>query len=669
MPTRTVTGKTTIKTQATHGASEFLIKAWHMAMPWCCWLALTFFGLGMYIGLRVSEPGALVPAGFGALAAALAAASFDARLRSHRASWEGRWIGPLTAVAGGLVLCLFWGLGFSLPMVLAYMFGGAVICIAWDGWIAHGDHRDLAATFNRRAPAAGIEGARMYETGRHPAGVAVPDEDELPRRARGRGGRPARSEVVEAGLVLPADPAMTADEVGDHLGHAELVTRSKPGSFALTSSPDDAGLARVRITDPDLLTARPVPWPGPSAPGADMSVPFRLSVLQTGVPFCYRRLPVSHLRVTGKTGSGKTMSLAYNMLAEGITRVDYAAFAADVVKGLQFLGALRPALHDLALTPGEVNLLLTRLHRARLDRCNYLGKMRHTEWFPGCGLVFMDCWLEEAAGILKLLGTSRSDAAAGVFMLADWVEDVNASRSAGMSWTASYQKPDKTQAASTVARSQMGHVCFAVADKDDVQFGLSDLQRERLCRPQLWDRPDAKGMAFFDSETVPEDEKVTPMRFFDWGPGSGRIAAYAAEWQARDRPLDEVTGEAMSWTPPASPTAAGFVHRGPGRPPGSPNGNGAHGPMSPKKRSQIEAEARTREVIEGWRDKGMTSFAVEDLEKMSAYIGKGRTWFYHTLRKWAAAWGIEEDDTAQKISWRILPRPGDQREPGDGDAA
>ena len=74
-------------------------------------------------------------------------------------------------------------------------------------------------------------------------------------------------------------------------------------------------------------------------------------------------------------------------------------------------------------------------------------------------------------------------------------------------------------------------------------------------------------MAFFDAETVDEQTSVTPMRFFNWGPGSSRIAAYASEYQARDRPLDAITGEAMSWTPPVSP-ASGFPARPPAPPPG-----------------------------------------------------------------------------------------------------
>jgi hypothetical protein len=160
-------------------------------------------------------------------------------------------------------------------------------------------------------------------------------------------------------------------------------------------------------------------------------------------------------------------------------------------------------------------------------------------------------------------------------------------------------------------------------------------------------------MAFFDTETVPEHEKVTPMRFFNWGPGSDRIAAFADEWQARDRPLDDVTGEAMTWVPPVSPTSAGPVPR-----PGSyDKAVPARSALSPKKRGQLEAEEKTREVIERWGRDGKEFFVVEDLERMSDYIGKGRTWYYGTLRKFEGMGLIEMAQETPKKRWRIRTKP------------
>lgn len=687
---KTSSGKVTVRAQRSDAASEALVKVMHVALPWLAWAGLSAAGSVLRLGLWIGARGALLWAGLLFALAGAAVAVFDFQLRKHRASWQGRWIGPATALACGLFTFLYLLLGpLDLVLDLTWLAVGIIGCLAWDGWAIHGDQRDLAATFNAGSDAAGVSGARMAVISRRPVedeedGWPLPDlraAGRYPRPPRGRRARPGpRHEVVEAGIQLPVDPAMTADEVGDRVGHIEVVTRSRPGSIALTSSPDAAGLARARITDPDLLTAAPVPWPGPYAPGADMTTPFRLGRMQTGAPLLLPRLPVFHMQVTGKTGMAKTMGLCWNIVAEGITREGYSMVAFDVVKGEQFLGALRPSLHCLATTPEQANLLLHRLHRARLDRCNYLGAHHITEWYDGCGLSFMDIWLEEAAGVLKLLATSRNDIRDGIFSLADYVEDVNAARSAGMSWWNSYQKPDKTQVKSTVARGQMGHVCFGVEEKDDARMGLSELQRERGCRPELWNGPQHKAMAFIDAETLDEQAKVTPMRFYNWGPGSERIGAYCAEYQARDRPWDDVTGEAMTWTPAISPSAS-FPQAS-----GWTSGNGSHdngkpGELPPKIRSQLEAEERLRKLIERWGRQGMVYFELGDLQREQAHVGKGRTWFYSAVPKLASEQNplvrlVETDpetgETLSRKRWLIcvndparVPEPQD--DPADGE--
>ena len=358
-----------------------------------------------------------------------------------------------------------------------------------------------------------------------------------------------------------------------------------------------------------------------------MSVPFRLGVLQDGREFLYPRLPIGHRKVTGITDSGKTMSLAWNMFAEGITRIGYAAFVVDVVKGDQYMGALRPALHRLETSPDGALDMLAGLHRARLARCNYLATIHATEWYPGCGLSFVDSWLEEAPGILRLLGKTQKDREQGRFMLEEWVEDVNSFRSAGMSVTASYQQPDKTQAFSTAARAQFGDVCFGVADKLAAEFGLSELQRERGCRPQLWgaSRP---GMAYWDTATVPEPDKTLAMRHYFWGANSERIAAYASEWPASQRKLDDVTGEAME-ARPGRPASSGFpVNRAATRrPAASPAPAAAQAPAEqapaqlpatgqPAARHMRikpeEALKRVRAQLAVWRIEG-TQFTVREL--------------------------------------------------------
>lgn len=628
--TKTSSGKVTIKTQRRDGADEALIKLVHLGLPWLAWAGLTAFANLLYLGLWLKARDALTWAGLAVLFFCLVIAGVDWRLRCHRPSWEGRWLGPLTAAGAGVATCLYLGLGIGLVGALTYLFCGATGCIVWDIWLAHGDARDKAAQFNAMAGAAGTPGAKMV-------GVTTetPDAGRGPRRARGRD-RPAGPSrtVTRAGLVLPTDPAMTAEDVAAQVGEFEVIDQAPRGSWAITGVSANGGYANVTISDPETLTHAPLPWPGPYAPGADMSVPFRLGRLQTGEDFLYPRLPIHHRKTTGKTGSGKTETLCWNLLAEGITRQGYAMVASDGIKGEQFLGPVRAALHDLAITAEQRLLQMRRVIRARDMRFAYLAKNHITEWFPGCGLTFMDVYMEEAAETLRQLGTTRTDIAAGMLMLDEWVATFTAGRSAGISATAGFQRPTKEQAVSAVANSQMGFFCFGVGAEEDEKFGLSKLQRERGCRPSLFNTPAHRGLFYADTETVPDEWKVVPVRGWFWGPGSGRIASWASEHPARDRPWDDVTGEAMSWTPAVSPSSAFPVPGPPAGIMGGPYdnaGSGGHGRrLSPKRQEQARALEETRRVIRKWARDGRVYLAVDDLNGLPS-IGKGRTWFYTAL--------------------------------------
>jgi hypothetical protein len=666
VPTKTIKGNATVKTQAVHGGHEVLIKVWDMAMPWMCWGAITVVSSGLLAGLHLFRDGGdCLWVGLAVIFVGLVIALADARLRSHRASWEGRLIGPVTALLTGLLTGLWLITGFSIPLAITWLLGGFVACILWDSWMTHGDARDIAATFNAKAAAAGTPGAQMVAVRREEvAGDDLSPGHREPERKRRRSRlkvdeRPSRTKVTRAGLVLPSDPAMAADEVAARVAQYEVIGRDAVGSWSITGDPQDGGLAEVVISNPETLTAEPIFWPGPSAPGADLSVPFRLGLLQTGRPFLYHRMPVHHRKTTGKTGSGKTETLCWNTLAEGITREDYAMVASDIGKGEQYLGPVRPALHDLAVTVEEAVLQLTRLHRARLMRCNYLATQHLTEWQPGCGLTFLDCWMEEAAATLRQLGTSRSEQLAGRLMVDDWVEDVAMGRSAGMSWTAGFQRPTKEQAISAVATSQMGFFCFGIGAEEDAKFGLSKLQRERGCRPALFNTPDHRGMFYADTETVPEDQKTVPVRGFYWGPGSSRIAAYASEYRAIDRPWDDVTGEAMTWTPAVSPTSA-F----PGPAAGAHDNGGARPRKpAPRKASQDEAMRKLAKLVEDWRARNLygDGFVAADLSPhfTPKRLGLTRTRMYPLMERLCDERPdlVELTEVDPRTRWRIVPLP------------
>ena len=399
-----------VRTQAEHAREAIVLRLFHLSLPVWSWL-----GAGVLACvLRLAFPGAGTAVAL--LASGLSLAGLDLYLRAHRQSLPGRWIGAITAAAvtGWMAAVVLAGWPEAKALLFVYVIGGMLFCLGWIFWMAHGDPRDLGRAFVPAAETAfGMPGSRLFRIRRHrPEGV--------------------QHTTTTAALQYPRGQMVLKDAAA-RLEHLEASLGYEPGSISLTSSQGDAGLGEFSITSPRLLTTAPLPWPGPSAPGTDMSVPFRLGVLQDGREFLHPRLPIGHRKVTGMTDSGKTMSLAWNMLAEGITRIGYAAFAVDVVKGDQYLGALRPALHRLETSPDGALDMLAGLHRARLARCNYLATIHATEWYPGCGMSFADVWLEEAPGILRLLGRTQKDRSDGLFMLEEWVEDVNSFRSAGMS--------------------------------------------------------------------------------------------------------------------------------------------------------------------------------------------------------------------------------------------
>jgi len=661
-----------VRTQAAHAREDIVLRLFHViGLPAASWA-----GVGLLSAvLRLAFPGA--GTAIAAAAAGVFLAGMDLYLRVHRQSFLGKTIGAATTLAVTVWLTAVTLCGWPRPVLFAYVVGGLAVCAGWVLWIAHGDHRDLSRAFGPAAEVAfGVSGSRLFGVRRSKAAVqpgAAADWQPVPAgrhaaaKAPGAAGGwqpvPAgRHATTKAVISFPPGEFVTKDAAA-RLEYLESALGYEAGSLSLENNPRAAGAANVTHTSPRLLTEAPLRWPGPSAPGADMRVPFRLGLLQDGREFRYPRLPIGHRKVTGVTDSGKTMSLLWNMVAEGITRTGYAAFVADVVKGDQYTGALRLALHGCETEPEGALRMLAGLHRARLARCNYLARIRATEWYPGCGLSFCEVWLEEAAGILRLLGRTQKDRDAGMFMLEEWVEDVNAARSAGISVTASYQKPVKEQAFSTVHRSQMGHVCFGVNDSEDAVFGLAELQRDRGCRPQLWGASHP-GMAFWDTSTVPEEDKTMAMRHWFWGPGSEHIAAYASEWPAARRKLDDVTGEALEAVP-GRPASTAFpvrpVQPAQRRPPG-PRAQAAADPgaMAPLPRvnragriKPEEAAKQIRSRLAIWRLEGK-QFTTRDLvaalghgvicpEASSAActvygcVGRTRGWLYAQVAEMARA--------------------------------
>jgi hypothetical protein len=626
--TRTLTGKPTAKAQNHSGQNEVLLKLWHMVLPWLSWIGLTVIGLLLQLALHFFSGGWLLPYRTWTVLAVVVLGgtitSFDLHLRQHRATVAGRLIGPVTAALAALGLAVFLAAGFTQGLVLAYFLGGLSACVVWDLWLSAGDNRDLAKAFAAKAEPVGMGGAQLVDV-RH-------------RRA-GPGRR--RAVITEAGMQLPDE--LTVEDVATDIERMEGALRHPPGSWTVTGNREDAGMADVRITDPDVLTRAPVPWPGPSAPSLSVAEPFRMGLRQDSETFEYRLLPSHSAKVVGQSGAGKTMSWAYNLIGEGITRIDYACVAADVAKRHQFLGPLEPALHlPLAVEPEQAVALLEALKRARLARCDYLARKHMTEWRPGCGLTYLDAFFEEAPDILALLDRKQVEEL--------WVSLLRNVRSAGMRVDSSQQSVHHTQVA-VVARAQQGNVCFGVADRREAELGLSDTQRERGARPQLWGAS-FPGMCVVDTVTVPDADKALPVRLYSWGRDSRRIAAHAAEYQAKDRPMDACTMDALLAAPGPSPTSG---VRNVGR-----RHDKARDPDA--KPPPHAALAELRAVITAWRDGGKAQCTVRELmgSGVCERAGRSRSWLYGT----DGAMSVLEDQGLVKYlgdrpkkRWAILPAP------------
>lgn len=608
------------------------VRLYHLAEPFGAWLLLA----AVAWLFRMFFPGvtlAMVLAGLGMVLAAL-----DYHLRSHRTKLVGRWIGPVTALVctGWLVMVVY--AGFSKGLLEAWLVGGLAGCIGWDIWIAAGDHHDLARAFVPAAESAGLGGSRLSNIMR-------------------------KKTVTTAALHLPRGE-LTTRNAADRVENLEGALGYPPGSWSITSDRSDAGMSAVAVTDPQLLDRAPFPFPGPSAPGESVSVPFRLGPWADGEPFAYDVLPLHHLRMMGATGSGKSKSW-WTYFAEGITRYDYACLAADVTKGDQFLGPLRPALHHLVTDPDQVPDLVDAVDRIIRARCDYLAKHRVTEWRPGCGLTFCDLWLEETPDILALLDRKQ---------LQQYVKAVRASRTAGVAHRQSYQRTDHTQVP-TIARAQMGYLCFGVMDKKDGEFGLSDVQRERGARPWLWG-VDIPGKALWDTLTIPDPRKTMPMRFYDWGPDATRIAAYCSEWPASQRKLDDVTGEALEAVPgrdastafpaPRSPaprkTAPARTRQNGTRQRAAVKGTDSHPPRAAKRMVPADAEKRVTVQLEQWGN-GHRFTARELIEALGEDVictgctdmyctGRTRGWLYTKIRDFVLT-GMLADLGGTPTQWEV----------------
>jgi hypothetical protein len=438
-------------------------------------------------------------------------------LVSHeRRSPVGLTHNTLTTLLAGswLTVATITGPGQPVTRSLA-VGGGAILALSWN--IRHvirnvqgpeGQGDALNFLFNKTKNTFGLEGAQAHtrKVGEH----KVEGTLELPSGEKTVEDVQKKVEYMAGGMGLPS------------------------GAISIAEDENRADRALITISDPRVMK-KPIPFPGPSLAGASIAAPIRPGLWQDLDPVQYT-IAGHHLQIMGMVGSGKSIGGAWNILAEVITRHDVAVFAADITKGEQTLGPLRPALHRFETTEAGVKKLINDLHLHVKPRTDWLSARGYQKWVDGCGLTYWLVWLEEFPDIGDAIDMDL------------FIKFLKACRSAGIGIVLSLQRSDWTQMP-TIARGQLAKMCFGVAEADDADFGLTDLQAKRGARPELWQNKQP-GMAHLDAPSIGEERVAMPLRTYVWGEDDNdanqRMHAHAAAYPAAAKKACHFTAEVMT---------------------------------------------------------------------------------------------------------------------------
>ena len=613
------------------------------------------------------------PGGAGAAAVVLAAALLAAvdLYLTHERKGLARYFAAVTIALAGAWMAWVQAAGLAWhPMnapARAWLVGGFAFALAWARWLhvrEGGDEAGLARPFSKAALKAGFEGLRLVKIRKTDTGAVEAEIDH---------------------------PGVTHDEVvkgRDSIESSWPRRGVPPGYLTMTRNPDAAHRTRVVFADPRLLN-RSLPWPGASLPGGSMAEPIRVGIWQDGTPVTF--VPVGyHDQVMAMTGAGKSLGRMYSVLGECFTRRDGFVVAVDLMKRRQFLGPMEPALHYLADTPAKFTALLDAINASLPERTSYLGDKHLENWRQGCGLMHGTLYIEEAADAYLQIDADMDET---LFPL------LRAARSGGWKIEWSIHRASHEQQP-TFLRSMAAFTTMGVRNASDAKFGLSEIQAQADCEPEMWaDNTEDRGKFYMDAPSLAKRYKTMAGRFYNWGPGTGRMAEHAARFPASARPLDEITAPYFAGLtgPGREPVAASVArpsvtlttaHEGdtemtmnddrdpllagwpgsddpidPGEIEGAdlpigagPRGGG--GPEVPVSREVALAEMRKQ--IAEWRRTGVPHgkrpadrrFAIPDLRGLTDRVGRSRTWLYAVMPVLEA----EREVRREGDGWLILDK-------------
>jgi hypothetical protein len=583
----------------------------------------------------------------------------------------------IAAVAAWLAIATVTGPGQEVTGGLLGIIGGAVAA-SWNVRLSARNKLNAATSDGQGGTPAG----RLSEWFRDAANEA----GITPAKVRVTEIGPARAEAV---AMLP--PGKTHADLQAKVAAIESAGKVPPGSIVTTADPDRADMAKVTLSDPRVLTL-PIPWPGPSAPGASIAAPLRPGIWQDGEPVMYV-IVGHHIFAMGASGSGKSIGGCWNLVGEIITRPDAATLGADITKGDQTFGPLRPALHRVESDAKGARALVDDVHSVIKPRTDWLAERGLQKWETGCGLSYLFVWLEETPDIWEKLSSKGED---------NLISTARAFRSCGGTLVFSVQRNTWDQVP-TIIRSQMASMCFGLNDAKDCSYGLSEAQQDAGVNPAEWGTR-YPGKAVLDAPTIPLDRIAMPLRTYSWGENADLMTAHAAAYPISARPVDPITaqicGGSTAGAVPAAPVparpavtltrASGDEHQaddagsgeddGPGNPvaeyltiedPSPDISADIPGPDAPieadpddaefeftddgQKMTPDDARAEFARQLAAFAAEGRETFAPRDLYGLMERTGMKRGWLQARLKEACEADNppIERDDNGGV--YRILP--------------
>lgn len=438
----------------------------------------------------------------------------------------------IAAVTAWLAIATITGPGQEVTGGLLGIIGGTVAA-SWNVRMSARTKLSAASADGQGTPAGRL--SEWFRDAAKEAGIT-------PARVRVTEIGPARAEAV---AMLP--PGKTHADLQAKVAAIESAGKVPPGAITTAADPDRADLAKVTLSDPRVLT-RPVPWPGPSAPGTSIAAPLRPGIWQDGEPVMYV-IVGHHIFAMGASGSGKSIGGCWNLVGEIITRPDAAVLGADLTKGDQTFGPLRPALHRFESDAKGVRSLIDDVHSIIKPRTDWLAERGMQKWETGCGLSYLFLWLEETPDIWEKLSSKGED---------NLISTARALRSGGGTLVFSVQRNTWDQVP-TIIRSQMASMCFGLNDAADCRYGLSEAQQDAGVNPAEWGIR-YPGKAVLDAPTIPPGRIAMPLRTYSWGENADLMTAHAAAYPISARPVDPITAQicqgGTAGTVPAAPVPA-----------------------------------------------------------------------------------------------------------------